>query len=233
MARARRGRSLVEDVYHEVRSDILFGRRLPSSRLPLNEIAEQHGVSLSVVREAVTRLASEDLVEATPQRGFRVRSLSIAHLHDLTWMRIQLETLALRHAIAKGDVSWEADLVAAHHRLAVTPMYFEDGTGNFEWLTAHAGFHAALAAASGSPILERLRRQLYDAAELYRMWSGNLPRHPTRSHVADEHKAIFEAALARDADMAAVLVTRHLETTARHLEAVAPDADATFGAVDG
>jgi DNA-binding GntR family transcriptional regulator len=231
MARARRGRSLVEDVYDEVRSDILFGRRPPSSRLPLNEIAEQHGVSLSVVREAVTRLASEDLVEATPQRGFRVRSLSLAHLHDLTWMRVQLETLALRYAIAKGDVSWEADLVAAHHRLAVTPMYFEDGTGNIEWLTAHAGFHAALAAASGSPILERLRRQLYDAAELYRMWSGNLPRHPTRPHVADEHKAIFEAALARDAEMAVLLMTRHLETTARHLEAVAPDADPPVDAV--
>jgi DNA-binding GntR family transcriptional regulator len=94
MARARRGRSLVEDVYDEVRSDILFGRRLPSARLSLNEIAEQHGVSLSVVREAVTRLASEDLVEATPQRGFGVCSLSLDHLHDLTWMRIQLETLA-------------------------------------------------------------------------------------------------------------------------------------------
>ena len=57
--------------------------------------------------------------------------------------------------------------------------------------------------------------------------------HPTRPHVPDEHKAIFEAALARDADMAVVLMTRHLETTARHLEAVAPDAGATFGAVDG
>lgn len=233
MARARQGRSLVEDVYNAVRSEILFGRRLPSSRLPLNEIAEQHGVSLSVVREAVTRLASEDLVEATPQRGFRVCSLSLDHLHDLTWMRIQLETLALRQSISNGDVSWEADLVAAHHRLAVTPMYFEDGTGNTEWLTAHGWFHAALAAASGSPILERLRHQLYDAAELYRMWSGNLPRHPTRPKVADEHKAIFEAALSRDADRAVDLMTRHLETTARHLEAIAPDVDPPAGAAAG
>jgi predicted acylesterase/phospholipase RssA len=45
-ARARRGRSLVEDVYEEVRSDTLFGRRPPSARLSLNEIVEQHGVSL-------------------------------------------------------------------------------------------------------------------------------------------------------------------------------------------
>src|SRR5579883_2348182 len=132
MARERRGRSLVEDVYEAVRSDIMLGRRLPSSRLQVNDLAEEHGVSLSVVREAVTRLASEDLVEATPQRGFRVRSLSIAHMEDLTWVRTQLETLALRESIATGDVGWEADLVAAHHRLAATPMYFGDGSGNAE-----------------------------------------------------------------------------------------------------
>jgi GntR family carbon starvation induced transcriptional regulator len=225
MARERRGRSLVEDVYGALRAEILFGRRLPASRLQLKELAEEHGVSLSVVREAVTRLASEDLVEATPQRGYRVRPLSVEHLQDLTWVRVQLETLALRESIAKGDVTWEANLVAAHHRLAVTPMYFEDGTGNMEWLTAHSGFHAALAAGAHSPILERLRRQLYDAAELYRMWSSNLPQHPTREHVDDEHRAIFEAALARDADRAVDLVTRHLETTAHHLEAIAPDVD--------
>jgi DNA-binding GntR family transcriptional regulator len=232
MARQRRGRSLVEDVYGALRADILFGRRLPSSRLQLNDIAEQHDVSLSVVREAVTRLASEDLVEATPQRGFRVRSISIDHLHDLTWMRVQLEGLALRESIAKGDVTWEANLVAAHHRLAVTPTYFEDGTGNFEWLQAHGAFHAALAAAAGSPILERLRRQLYDAAELYRMWSSNLPHHLNRAHVGDEHMAIFEAALSRDADLAVDLLTQHLETTARHLEAIAPDVDAEPSAVN-
>jgi DNA-binding GntR family transcriptional regulator len=233
MARERRGRSLVEDVYHVLRSDILFGRRLPSSRLPLNEIAEAHGVSLSVVREAVTRLASEDLVEATPQRGFRVRSISLADLHDLTWVRVQIEGLALRQAIAKGDVTWEANLVAAHHRLTVTPLYLQDGTPNTDWLAAHAGFHAALAAAAGSPILERLRRQLYDASELYRMWSGNLPDHPARVHVADEHTAIFDAALTRDADLAVDRLTQHLETTARHLEAIAPEVVAELPASDG
>ena len=223
MARERRGRSLVEDVHGALRSDILFGRRLPSSRLPLNEIAEAHGVSLSVVREAVTRLASEDLVEATPQRGFRVRAISLADLHDLTWVRIEIEGLALRRAIAKGDVTWEANLVAAHHRLAVTPTFLDDGTPNTEWLAAHAGFHAALTAAAGSPILERVRRQLYDAAELYRMWSSSLPHHPSRSHVDQEHKSICDAALSRDADLAIDLLTQHLETTARHLEAIAPE----------
>ena len=93
-------------------------------------------------------------------------------------------------------MTWEANLVAAHHRLAVTPMYFEDGRSGNRWMAAHVA-STPLAAAAGSPVLERVRRQLYDASELYRYWAGNLPHHPARAHVADEHKAIFDAALAR------------------------------------
>jgi DNA-binding GntR family transcriptional regulator len=234
MARERRGRSLVEDVYEVLRSDILFGRRLPASRLPITELAEAQGVSVSVVREAVIRLASEDLVEATPQRGFRVRPISIEHFRDLTAVRIQIETMALRQSIERGDVGWEANLVAAHHRLAVTPMFLGDGTGNTEWMTAHGAFHAALAGASGSPVLERVRGQLYDASELYRYWSGSLPHRAGRAHVDDEHKAILDAALARDGDLAVELVTGHLQATADELEAVAADigsSDAPMAAV--
>jgi DNA-binding GntR family transcriptional regulator len=106
-------------------------------------------------------------------------------------------------------------------------MYFEDGRGNTDWMAAHAAFHAALAAAAGSPVLERLRRQLYDASELYRYWAGNLPHHPARAHVADEHKAIFDAALAREADLAVDLLIQHLEATARNLEAIAADIGTT------
>ena len=105
MARQRQGRSLVEDVYEALRADILLGRRLPGSRIPLRNFAEEHNVSLSVVREAVTRSVLEDFVEAIPQRGFRVRSLSLSDLRDLTWVRIQIETLALRESIVAGDVN--------------------------------------------------------------------------------------------------------------------------------
>ncbi len=64
------------------------------------------------------------------------------------------------------------------------------------------------------------------------MWSSNLPHHLNRAHVGDEHMTIFEAALSRDADLAVDLLTQHLETTARHLEAIAPDVDAEPSAVN-
>jgi GntR family transcriptional regulator, carbon starvation induced regulator len=224
MARQRQGRSLAEDVYEALRADVLLGRRLPGSRIQLRDLADEHGVSLSVVREAVTRLASEDLVVATPQRGFRVRSLSLEDLRDLTWVRIQIETLAVRQSIANGDVDWEADLVSAHHRLAGTPTQLEDGTPNVGWMAVHGAYHTALCAAAGSPTLERIRRQLFDASELYRYWSATLPAdtpQTVRRHADDEHRDICEAALARDADRAVELMTAPLNATARQLEATA------------
>jgi DNA-binding GntR family transcriptional regulator len=238
MARQRQGRSLAEDVYEALRADVLFGRRLPGSRLQLRDLADEHGVSLSVVREAVTRLASEDLVVATPQRGFRVRSLSLDDLRDLTWVRIQIETLCVRESIAKGDVDWEANLVSAHHRLAGTPTQLEDGTPNVGWMAVHGAYHIALCAAAGSPTLERIRRQLFDASELYRYWSATLPtrvEQTVRRHADDEHRDICDAALARDADRAVELLTAHLNATAVQLETAAEaetSGDSTVGAGD-
>ena len=233
MARQRQGRSLAEDVYEAVRADILFGRRLPGSRIQLRDLADEHAVSLSVVREAVTRLASEGLVDATPQRGFHVRSLSLEDLRDLTWVRIQVETLALRESITNGDVDWEADLVSAHHRLTATPTHFEDGTPNVQWMAVHGAYHTALCAGAGSVTLERIRRQLFDASELYRYWSATLPTRTVHRNVAEEHRQICEAALARDADRAVELMTAHLDLTARQLEAVMdatePNRDAIAG----
>jgi GntR family carbon starvation induced transcriptional regulator len=219
MAGPRLGKTLVEDVYGALRADLLFGRLAPGERIPLRDLALAHEVSVTVVREAVTRLASEGMVQASPQQGFRVRALSIPDLVDLTWMRVQLETLALREAIAKGDVAWEANLVAAHHTLASTVMYFDDLTPNEAWMQAHSGFHAALTAACASPLLIQFRQQLFEAAELYRHWSAQVPGKGSGGprRVSREHKAIFEATLARDDDLAVRALTEHLEKTARLL----------------
>ena len=210
----------VEAIYADLKEDILCGRRAPGDRIRLKELADDRGVSLTVVREAVTRLAAEGPVEASPQQGFRVRSISIPHLVDLTWMRVQLESLALRESMAKGDLAWESQLVAAHHTIASTPMLSDAGAPAAEWRMAHDAFHAALVSACGSDLLLKMRQQLFDASELYRSWSAQpMAGSPARSErsVEDEHREIFEAVLARDADRAVERLTGHLQRTTQIL----------------
>ena len=216
MARVRQGRTLVEDVYNALLVKIVFGAIVPGARLPLQGLSAEFGVSPSVVREAVTRLASEELVVATPQQGFRVRALSVPHLLDLTWMRKELEALALRHSIEKGDIAWEADLVAAHHTLIATRVHSHDGTVEPAWMIAHGKYHAALVSACGSPLLIRTRQQLFQASEIYRYWADRV-RTDVQDDVPREHTALLDAALARDANRAVMIATEHIQRTTQHL----------------
>lgn len=107
----------MDDVYASIKDDILYGSLKPERRVLLADIKRDMGVSLSVMREAMTRSASERLLHVIPQQGFSVYPLSVPDLVDLTRVRVELEALALRESIAVGDVSWESDVVAAHHRL--------------------------------------------------------------------------------------------------------------------
>jgi GntR family carbon starvation induced transcriptional regulator len=203
-----------------------MGRLLPGTKLNLAEEAKARGVSLTVVREAVTRLASERLMQATPQQGFRVWPLSVPDLLDLTRVRIEIESLTLRESVENGDLQWEAELVAAHHRLAgaTPPPGQTTSQPNYAWMRAHSEFHAALAAACTSPLLKQLRQQLFDAAELFRQWTRDCApsARPRRKRVVHkEHRAMLAAALEHDADKVVELVTQHVQRTTDILLAVA------------
>jgi GntR family carbon starvation induced transcriptional regulator len=221
MARNGSARTLVDDVYAAIKADIVLGRLIPGQRLHLGDLCRAHEVSLSVVREAVTRLASEHLVQARPQQGFNVRALSVPDLLDLTRARIEIESLALRESVAVGDVAWEAELVGAHHRLAGATA--SPGETNYAWMRAHSEFHAALASACTSPLLKQIRQQLFDAAELYRYWSANLPKPRKKRNVEKEHKALLHAAISHDVDLCVELLTKHIQFTTERLLAARPE----------
>jgi DNA-binding GntR family transcriptional regulator len=205
-------RSLTERVYASLRADILAGHFSPGQRLGPTDLAAVHGVSLNVVREALNRLSGERLVRATPQQGFAVVQVSAPDLHDLTEVRVLVETAALRRSIEHGDLAWESALVAAHYRLANTPMT-DDNPDQLsdEWMHAHNAFHAATMCACGSPRLAEMAATLGESAAMYRYYSQRYD-HGKRD-AAGEHRAIFEAAIARDAELACRLHAEHIQRT--------------------
>ncbi|NHN55372.1 FCD domain-containing protein [Calidifontibacter sp. DB0510] len=203
-------------MYDGLRGDVLGGIFRPGERLKFAPLCERYGASVSVVREALSRLAEQGLVEAEPNVGFRVRTVSTEDLLDLTRTRIEIESLALRRSIAEGDAHWEARLLAAHHVLAATPIVAAEGPPRMsdEWETAHAAFHAALLEGGAGPWLRSVAATLRDASEFYRRLSQ--VRAPGRDEAA-EHRAILDAALAHDADLAVELLRAHYDRTAQIL----------------
>lgn len=215
-------RSQTSLAYRRLRTDILLGRHAPGERLKINELAFGLGVSPGAIREALSRLVPEALVVSRDQKGFTVAPLSIADLEDLTDLRCEVEAIALRRSVARGDDAWEAALIAALHRLnRATPLNTRDPDAVLGWVARHAELHAALVSACGSPRLIELQAQLYEQSERYRLLSA---RGDSGRDVAAEHQALVDAALARDADRLIGLMVGHIRSTAARIgAAAAPD----------
>lgn len=113
-----------ESVYQEIKADILAGRLEPGERLGFAALNEAYGASVGVLREALVRLTAEGLTTSNAQHGFKVIALSLDDLEDLTATRCHIETMVLRDSIENGDIAWESDLVAAHHRMERTEKFF-------------------------------------------------------------------------------------------------------------
>jgi GntR family carbon starvation induced transcriptional regulator len=161
------------------------------------------------LREALNRLAGEGFVTTEGQRGFRVAPISLKDLKDITSLRIMLECEAITISMRNGDDEWEANIVAASHRLAKV----ESGDQVFpEWELRNQDFHEALIAACDSTWLLRFRRTLYEQHKRYRLISI-LERVESRN-VREEHDAILQAVLARDESAACLATEQHILRTA-------------------
>ena len=213
-------------MYAELRADILAGRQLPGARLPFAELSAHYAASMGVVREALTRLTGDGLVEAEPQYGFRVMPLSVDDLKHLTEARCAIETLVLREAVEHGGVAWESEVLAAHHRLERTPQLAAADSERLsdDWVVAHAEYHRALLSGCPNPRLLAVAGSLRASAELYRRWS--VPLAHTHRDISGEHRAMLDAVLAHDADAAAATLAAHIRRTA---DVLLEQADAELG----
>jgi DNA-binding GntR family transcriptional regulator len=203
-------------VYEAIRAAILAGKFEPGEKLRPNEMREQYGVSLSVVREALARLAEQHLVVSRRNHGFQVMPVSEKALRDITDLRVAVESFAMRRAIEMGDVAWEAEIVATHHTLTVTPYdRSKDSNSNEAWHEAHRRFHYALLEGCDMPIVLDLCSSLFDGTRLYRLLA--VPVTKDTRDVVDEHAQIMAAALRRDADECVARLGLHYRTTAKVL----------------
>ena len=110
--------SVADIAYGRLRADILGGALPPGMKLKLEALRERYDVSINTLRETLSRLAADGLVEAEGQRGFTVMPASLADLIDITETRRLLECHAARLSVERADLEWELRLVAAYHKLS-------------------------------------------------------------------------------------------------------------------
>jgi DNA-binding GntR family transcriptional regulator len=220
------GQTLGSWVYERLRDDIVSGVLPPGQKLTLDSLKRRYDVGVTPLREALYRLSTSLLVVSEDQRGFRVAPASQAHRADILEARHNIETLTLRNAFRSADLAWDGRILTAFHVLKNTPMYEKDEiTIAREWEVSHRNFHQAILSASSSSTLRHFQSILWDHAARYR--NLNPPVRIKGESLYQEHQALVEAIIARDEEMACMLLRRHiLGTAAQVMESSRPKAKA-------
>jgi DNA-binding GntR family transcriptional regulator len=191
-----------------IRSRINSGEITVGKIYSVPSLAEKLGVSATPVREAMLDLVAEGLVEAVPNRGFRVIELTPRDLDEIFELRLMLEVPATAALAVKPVGTLD---IEAHFRLAEAIEHHAGEGDTAGFLQADREFHLSLVGASGNVRLVELVSRLRDQARLYGV--EQLARLGHLEASAREHRDIVEAIRHGDVDEVTALVTRHLRHT--------------------
>lgn len=215
-----------------LRADIIDGRVAPGERLPSEStLIAEHGVSRTVVREAITRLQAEGLVHT--RRGSGSFALTPPSRSVDPSPQRQVRTLEERRWLLEFRMALECEgaALAAANRTRAQLTALETALANFEAADGNPAaalgfdfaFHSGLAAASGNPYLQDSLRSLGPA--MISMPRSRLAPEQEDKHrngpVSVEHRAVYDAVAAGDSVSAAAAMRVHLAGSMRRLEAEA------------
>jgi DNA-binding GntR family transcriptional regulator len=204
---------LPEMIYSRLRHEVLNGDLRPGQLLRQEELAQRFKVSRVPLREAMTRLEAEGLLVLRPRRGYAVMSLDQSDIVEIFELRMVIEEHA---GYLAARARTQTDIQAVQHSLEqmeniepVTPDHYG------HWSKCNYEFHSRIIAASRRPRLLRIAGSLRDSVEPYvRIETGITGHVHDASH---EHRDLFDAFRAGDADGLAALSKRHVQGTARRL----------------
>src|SRR4029077_11824189 len=187
--RTEESETIGDDGYRRIRADIVLGRLRPGQKLKLDGLKESYGVSISTLREILSRLASESLVLAEGRRGFEVAPVSAENLKELAELRLLLEGHWMAGGFAGAAGEGEGRFVAAHHKLAATERLMSSNIGEpDQWKRYDSEFHQELISNCGSRALREAHASVFDRYFRYQMialdYRGEEP--------ARQHQALLE-----------------------------------------
>lgn len=192
-----------------LRGLILTGEYGPKERLIEEQLAERLGVSRTPVRQALTMLEAEGLVEITPNRGATVCSFSIEDVWDIYDLRAVLEGYAARRAaerIERRELERLRDLADGMEGLAGR---FDDHEEEIRALVAlNQEFHGTIVGASRNRRLQRLINRTVEIPLMFKAFFWYTPHERAISN--QYHRRILEALEKGDAEKAETIMREHV-----------------------
>jgi DNA-binding GntR family transcriptional regulator len=211
--------SITQKAYNHLKSDLVCCRLSPGKRLNISQIQRETGYSQAAVREALSRLTAEGLVEIERNAGFRATPISTTGFRELSEACMILEIPCLRSAIANGDLQWEGNLLANYHMSSRMLNEVVEGRADLDKYTAsRESFYDVLLAPCDNQWLLKSWKQLYIQQMRYRHTFRKLAEF--ESGFLDYYKTFIDAVLERDTEKAVELCVAKYEKVINFVEAL-------------
>ncbi|MGH7777494.1 MAG: GntR family transcriptional regulator [Candidatus Dormibacterales bacterium] len=199
--RGERNGTLVNQVRDRILDDIVQGHLAAGTVIQLRLLADRYEVSKTPVREALSQLQREGLVESLPYKGYIVRAIDFSEFNEIFYLRQMVEGAAAELAAERMGAQELAALQALQPPADTSGMSLDYDH------YAHA-FHGLIARASGSRRLLDMFEKLYtDVRRLQYSGVG----HPSARESSLEHERILEAMRRRDPAAAREAMVQHVE----------------------
>jgi DNA-binding GntR family transcriptional regulator len=190
-------RTLREQARLIIRSGIVTGLLIPGEMYTVGQLAEQIGVSVTPVREALMDLGSQGLIEVMANRGVRVPILTHHDLNELFELRVMLEVTALEQLALTAT---PADLQPFREVCAKNQEYAEAGDIR-GFLETDRQFHLGLIGLLGNGRLVKFVDELRDLVRIGTVIAAEF---------AEEHSRLLDAIEARDSALTREIMMAHL-----------------------
>lgn len=209
--------TLSQQVYDQLHQRLRSGTLRPGTRLVNRTLAAELGTSTIPVREAISRLVSEGLLEFTPGAGAFVRSPDLHELGELYDVREALEVLAAAEAAKYANAPLIVELRAICERfrqiaVTISPSKHATTTQFHHWLDAEEQFHTRLVAASRNRWLAKVVREIRIITQVFgaQRRASRLLTHAVAQATVEQHEEFLEILSRHDSDRAKTWMTTHI-----------------------
>jgi len=210
--------SKADIVYDFLLNGIIEGAWLPGDRINDKEIAEHLGVNRLAVREALSRLIQNDVVEQEQWKGYHIREITENDVQSLVEVRISLEELAMRLFLQKDQTVQKQTLIQMRRTITDSLAYLEKGD-HAKYMEIDFHFHELLYDASGNIMIAKIIANTRITTSIMRNLSMGKEFEEFKEAAlisSNEHEQILAALEAGDLMQACAALNAHLGKTFVH-----------------
>lgn len=198
----------------QLRAAIVGGTLPAGARLTEQDLSNRLGTSRATIRSALHHLVAEGLVAQVPYTGWTVASLSARDARELVSLRASLECLAADLAAGAGDDEARARFAARFDDLVAVAEAHDSVAAS----AADAAFHHAMVELSGHDRLAQHYRLV--AQQIRVLIASSNALLSDAAALVGQHRPIYDAIMAGNAEAAAVAVRTHIDAEGRKLVAL-------------